>query len=182
MQPSWPPQIIFSIYVTWPVSRHYETHTPESRENRLAACVTGRPRLPRRLQSQRKVTTQTSKWEVAHIWRRGRSDRWYFRAVAWQCCWVRMHNGHKTPTLSKNSTIRFLLKTGPQCQCGYRWEPSRYEAHNNFWYFLIMTLLERSVCFFCGLGVSKWIILLGLCRFVVNFLVLGQAPKSDEVQ
>ena len=45
-----------------------------------------------------------------------------------------------------------------------------------------MTLLERLICFFCELGVSKWIILLGLCEFVENFPVLGQAPISDEVQ
>ena len=36
--------------------------------------------------------------------------------------------------------------------------------------------------FFCGLGVSKWISSLGLCGFAINFLVLGQAPKSDDVQ
>ena len=36
--------------------------------------------------------------------------------------------------------------------------------------------------FFCGLGVSKWIISLGLCGFAMNFPVLGQAPISGDVQ
>ena len=38
------------------------------------------------------------------------------------------------------------------------------------------------MCFFCGLSVNKRIILLGLCGFVGNFPMLGQAQKSDEVQ
>ena len=43
-----------------------------------------------------------------------------------------------------------------------------------------MTLLERSVSFFYELGVSKWVILLGLRGFVVNFLVVDHVPKTDE--
>ena len=38
------------------------------------------------------------------------------------------------------------------------------------------------MCFICGLGVSKRIILLELCEFTVNFPLLGQAPTSDKVQ
>ena len=38
------------------------------------------------------------------------------------------------------------------------------------------------MCFFCGLGVSKWAILWQLCGFATKFPVMGQAPKSDEVQ
>ena len=45
-----------------------------------------------------------------------------------------------------------------------------------------MALLKRLMWFFCGLGVSKWIIPLGLCGFAVNFPVLGQAPTSVDVQ
>ena len=50
MQPSFPPHHIFSIYVSWQVSRHSEPLIPETDENRLSAHVTGRPRPPRRLQ------------------------------------------------------------------------------------------------------------------------------------
>ena len=84
MQLPCPPQHIFSVYVLWPVSRHSEPPTPETDENRLSAHVTGRPRPRRRLQLQRKVTTQSSKWEIAHIWRIERSLRWKYRAAAWQ--------------------------------------------------------------------------------------------------
>ena len=56
------------------------------------------------------------------------------------------------------------------------------ECLYNFWYFVTMILLERSICLFCGLGVSKQIFLLGLCGFAVNFPVLGQSPKSGDVQ
>ena len=45
-----------------------------------------------------------------------------------------------------------------------------------------MTLLERSMYFFCELSVSKWINSLGLCGFAAKFPVLGQGPISDEVQ
>ena len=61
-------------------------------------------------------------------------------------------------------------------------EKFRLECLHNFWYFATMTLLDRSMSFFCGLGVGKRIILLGLCGFAINFPVLGQAPKSDYVQ
>ena len=44
-----------------------------------------------------------------------------------------------------------------------------------------MTLLERTMCFSCGVGVSKWTNLWRRCGFAVNFLMLGQAPKSDEL-
>ena len=84
MQPPCPPQHVFSVYVSCPVSRHSEPPTPKTDENRLSAHVTGRPRPPRRLQLQRKVTTQSSKWEIAHIWRIERSLRWKYRAAAWQ--------------------------------------------------------------------------------------------------
>ena len=67
MQPPCPPHYVFSVYVTWPVSRHSEPLTAETDENRLSAHVTGRPRPPRRLQSERKVTTQSYKWEIVHI-------------------------------------------------------------------------------------------------------------------
>ena len=68
MQPPCPPQHIFSLYMDWPVSLYSGPLTPETREIRLSAFVTGRPRPPRRLQLHRKVTTQSSKREVAHIW------------------------------------------------------------------------------------------------------------------
>ena len=58
---------ISSPYVAWPVSLHYEPLTPLTDENRLSALVIGPPRPPRRLQSERKVTTQSSKWEIAHL-------------------------------------------------------------------------------------------------------------------
>ena len=67
MQPPCPPQHIFSMYVSWPVSHHPEPLIHETDENRLSAHVTGRPRPPRRPQSQRKVTTQSNKWEIAHL-------------------------------------------------------------------------------------------------------------------
>ena len=67
MQPPFPPQHIFSIYVPWPVSRHSEPLIPETDESRLSAHVAGRPRPPRRLQLQRKVTAQSNKWEIAHL-------------------------------------------------------------------------------------------------------------------
>ena len=58
------PQYLFSVYVPWPVSRHSEPLIPETDENRLSAFVTGRPRPPRRLQLERKVTKESSKWEI----------------------------------------------------------------------------------------------------------------------
>ena len=61
-------------------------------------------------------------------------------------------------------------------------EKFRLEYVYNFGYFATMTLLERLMCFFCGLDVSKRIISLGLCGFAVIFQVLGQAPISDDVQ
>ena len=67
MQPPCPPQHIFSVYVSWSVSRYSVPITPETDGNRLSAHVTSRPRPPRRLQSERKVTTQSNKWEIAHI-------------------------------------------------------------------------------------------------------------------
>ena len=88
----------------------------------------------------------------------------------------------ETPTPSKNSTIRFRLKTGPQCQCGLVARKIRLKLLHNFGYFATMILLERSMCFFCGLGVSKRIIPLGLCGIAVKFQVLGQAPISGDVQ
>ena len=66
-QPPYPPQHLFFTYVPWPVSRHSEPLIPETDESRLSAHVAGRPRPPRRLQLQRKVTTQSSKWEIAHF-------------------------------------------------------------------------------------------------------------------
>ena len=56
--------LLFSVYVPWPVSRHSEPLIPETDENRLSAFVTGRPRPPRRLQLERKVTKESSKWEI----------------------------------------------------------------------------------------------------------------------
>ena len=61
-------------------------------------------------------------------------------------------------------------------------ENFRLECLYNFRYFATMALLERSMCFFCGLGVSKRIISLELCGFAVYFPVLGQAPISGDVQ
>ena len=55
-----PPQYVFSIYVSWPVNLYSELRFPETRENRLSAFVTVRPRPPRRLQSERKATKQSS--------------------------------------------------------------------------------------------------------------------------
>ena len=43
MQPRFPPQNIFSIYVPWPGSRHSEPLVTETRENRLLARAVGRP-------------------------------------------------------------------------------------------------------------------------------------------
>ena len=57
----------FPVYVTWPESRHSEPLTPETDENRLSAWVTYQPRPPSRLQSERKVTTQSNKWEIINI-------------------------------------------------------------------------------------------------------------------
>ena len=182
IQPLSSPQYLFSTYVPWPVSRQSESLMPENRENRLSACVTGRPQPPRRLQSQRKVTMASSWWEIANIWRLEISLRWCYRAAVRQWCWICMHSSHKTLMPSKKSTTRFRRKNGPQCQCGYRWEPSRYEAHNNFWYFATLMLLERSMCFFCGLGISKQIILWVLCGFAIVFPVMRWPPKPDEVQ
>ena len=51
MQPTCPPQHIFSIYRTWPVSLFSEPLTPWTEKIRLSALVAGRPRPPRRLQS-----------------------------------------------------------------------------------------------------------------------------------
>ena len=44
MQPPCPPQYLFSMCVTWLLSRHSEPLIPETDENRLSAHVTGRPR------------------------------------------------------------------------------------------------------------------------------------------
>ena len=49
MPPPCPPHHVFSVYVSWPVSRQSEPLIPDTDENRLSACVTGRPRPPRRL-------------------------------------------------------------------------------------------------------------------------------------
>lgn len=180
--PSSSPQHLFSMYVPWPVSRQSEPIIPETDENRLSARVTGRPRPPRRLQSQRKVTVASSWWEISHIWRLGRAFWYKHRAAVWQFYWFRMHDGSKTPTPSKNSTIWFRRKTSPQHQYGYMWEPSQYGAHYNFGYFSPMKLLGRSKRVRDRLGVSKWIISLGLCGFATILKALGWASISDYVQ
>ena len=82
----------------------------------------------------------------------------------------------------KNQEFDFVAKTVLNVDIALLLEKIRSECLYNFWWFDTMTLLEQSICFFCGLGVSKWIISLGLCGFAVNFPVLGTAPKSDEVR
>ena len=82
----------------------------------------------------------------------------------------------------KNQEFDFVAKTVLNDYVALLLEKIRLEYLYNFGYFATMTLMERSMWFFCGLGFSKWIILLGLCGFAVNFLVLGQAPTSDDVQ
>ena len=64
MQPPCPPQYIFSLCISWPVSRHSEPLIIETRENRLSALVIGQPRPCRRPQSKRKVTTESIEWEM----------------------------------------------------------------------------------------------------------------------
>ena len=60
MQPPCPPQNIFSVCVPWPVSRYSEPLIPETDEKRFSALVPRRPRPPRRLQSERKITMTTT--------------------------------------------------------------------------------------------------------------------------
>ena len=64
MHPPCPPQYIFSLCISWPVSRHSEPLIIETRENRLSALVIGQPRPCRRPQSKRKVTTESIEWEM----------------------------------------------------------------------------------------------------------------------
>ena len=64
MQPPCPPQYIFSLCASLPVSRHSEPLIIETRENRLSALVIGQPRPCRRPQSKRKVTTESIEWEM----------------------------------------------------------------------------------------------------------------------
>ena len=82
----------------------------------------------------------------------------------------------------KNQEFDFVGKTVLTIDVALLLEKFRLEYPYNFRYFATITLLEQSMCFVCGLGVSKRIIVVGLCGFAANFPVLGQAPKSDEVQ
>ena len=82
----------------------------------------------------------------------------------------------------KNQEFDFVAKTVLNVNIALFLEKIRLECLYNFGYFATMTLLERLMCFFCGLDVSKRILSLGLCGFAVNFPVLGQAPMSDDVQ
>ena len=118
MQPPYPSQYIFFIYVTWLVNHHSEPPIPESDENPLSGLVAGRPRPPRRLQSGIKVTTQSSEWAIAHLWQADRPIWYKHGAAVWQCYSVRTHESRKTPTPSKKSTIRFRHKSGLQYRCG----------------------------------------------------------------
>ena len=65
------------------------------------------------------------------------------------------------PQKSKESD--FSAKTVLNIDMTFLLERIRLECLHNFGYFAPMTLLERSMCFFCGLGVSKRIISLDLC-------------------
>ena len=67
MQPPFQPQYLFSIYAPWIMILHTELLIPVTRENRLSAHDVGRPRPPRRLLSQRKVTAAWSKLEIVHF-------------------------------------------------------------------------------------------------------------------
>lgn len=49
---------------------------------------------------------------------------------------------------------------------------------HNFWYFPPMLLHGRLICFFCGLDVSKRIILWRLCKFAINFLWWNMRPNQ----
>ena len=82
----------------------------------------------------------------------------------------------------KNQEFDFVAKTVININMMLLLEKFRWECLHNFGYFATTTLLEQSMYFFCGLGVSMWIISLGLCGFPGNFPVLGQAPTSDDVQ
>ena len=82
----------------------------------------------------------------------------------------------------KNQEFGFLAKTVLNVDIVLLLEKFRLELLYNFCYFATMIILERSMWFLCGLGISKGIISLGLCGFAVNFTVWGQAPISDEVQ
>ena len=167
------------MYVPWPVSRQSEPLIPETDENRLWAFVTGRPRPPRRLQTKRKVTTTSTSKEISHSWRLEWSLRHMRRAAVWQCCSVRTRMSRKLPMPSKKSTIWFRRKTGSQCRCGCRWEPSRHGAHYNFGYFSPVILMRRSMCLRGGLGFSKRIISLGFYGFAVNFLVCWEVKNTN---
>ena len=82
----------------------------------------------------------------------------------------------------KNQEFDFVAKTVLNADVVFLLEKIRLECLHNFLYFATIILLERSMCFFCGLGVSKRIISLGLCGLAIHFPVLGQSPKSGEVQ
>ena len=69
---------------------------------------------------------------------------------------------------SKNQEFGIVAKTVLNIDEALLLENFRLECLYNFRYFATMTLLKQSTCFFCGLGVSKWIISLGLCGFAVG--------------
>ena len=92
-----------------------------------------------------------------------------------------MHNSHKTSPSPKTQEFDFVAKTVLNIDVALLLEKFRLELLHNFSNFSSMPLLERSMSFFCGLGVSKWVVLLVLSRFAINFPVLGKAQKSDEV-
>ena len=66
-QTPYKPPYLFSVYVPFVMKLLAGPRIPETRENRLSAHDIGRPRPPRGLLSQRKVTAAWSKLEVVHF-------------------------------------------------------------------------------------------------------------------
>ena len=181
-QTPYKPQYLFSVCVPFAMKLFPGPLIPETRENWLSAHDVSRPRPPRRLLSLRKVMAAWSKLEIVHF----RRLVCCFDTTIGQWCGgvlsSHMQQSQNAVALSKiksstSSQKRSSISMWPYCS-----EKSAWSCSTNFDISTTMTLLAQLVCFFCGLSVSKRIILLVRCGFAVNFLMMEQAPKSVDVQ
>ena len=88
----------------------------------------------------------------------------------------------KCPCPAKNIVSDFVAHPVLNIDVTLLLEKIRLKVQLNFWYFATMTQLDRSMCFFCGLGARKRTVLGGLCGSYGIFPVLRWPQKPDEVQ